>query len=132
MLESRLNHIEDVTEWDGTTITFDVASQGDKTELLFTHVGLRPAVRVLRYLLGCLDRPYPGSLRQLIETGSTRVARARRRHRLIRSSGPRRATMPGAGRIDLRYSPTRMRKGWSGSPEAAGRQVRCRSRPAAA
>jgi hypothetical protein len=44
VLESRLNFIDDKTEWKGTDITFDIARKDDKTEVRFTHVGLVPNV----------------------------------------------------------------------------------------
>jgi len=73
VLESRLNHIEDVTEWDGTTITFDIAPKGDKTEMVFTHVGLKPAVECYDTCSDAWTALIQGSLRQLIETGSTEL-----------------------------------------------------------
>src|SRR5688500_687350 len=36
--EGTLNFVDDKTEWVGTTITFDIAKKGDKTEIVFTHV----------------------------------------------------------------------------------------------
>src|SRR5690606_23998854 len=36
VLESVLSFLEDKNEWAGTTITFDIARKGDKTELVFT------------------------------------------------------------------------------------------------
>lgn len=40
--ESRLSFVKDQKEWDGTSITFDIAQKGDKTEVQFSHVGLVP------------------------------------------------------------------------------------------
>ena len=42
VLDSSLSFVEDKTEWNGTTITFDIARKNDKTEVRFTHVGLGP------------------------------------------------------------------------------------------
>ena len=42
VLDSYLNFIEDKSEWKGTKITFEIAREGDKTEVRFTHVGLVP------------------------------------------------------------------------------------------
>jgi hypothetical protein len=42
VLDSTLNFIEDKTEWNGSTIAFEISRKGGKTEVRFTHVGLLP------------------------------------------------------------------------------------------
>ena len=42
VLDSAINFVADKSEWKGTTITFEIAKKGDKTEVRFTHVGLVP------------------------------------------------------------------------------------------
>jgi hypothetical protein len=42
VLDSYLQFVEDKTEWNGTTISFEVGETGGKTEVRFTHVGLVP------------------------------------------------------------------------------------------
>ena len=42
--ESRLNFIEDKEEWTGTKIIFDITEKAGKTELKFTHEGIKPEV----------------------------------------------------------------------------------------
>ncbi|HEX9039234.1 MAG TPA: SRPBCC domain-containing protein [Ktedonobacterales bacterium] len=42
--ESSLTFVKDTGEWTGTTIRFDISRQGDKTRLVFTHVGLIPTL----------------------------------------------------------------------------------------
>ena len=42
--DSQLNFLSNKTEWNNTTIIFDIASKGDQTELNFTHVGLVPGI----------------------------------------------------------------------------------------
>jgi hypothetical protein len=34
-----MNFVEDQTEWVGTTISFDIANNGDQTEIQFAHLG---------------------------------------------------------------------------------------------
>jgi uncharacterized protein YndB with AHSA1/START domain len=71
VVEGALNFVEDKTEWAGTTITFDIARKGDKTEVVFTHVGLKPAVECYDTCSDAWTSLIQGSLRQLIETGKT-------------------------------------------------------------
>ncbi|MFO0567694.1 MAG: SRPBCC domain-containing protein [Polyangiaceae bacterium] len=70
VVESRIEFVEDKTEWDGTDIVFEIEPRNGKTELRFTHVGLSPNVE-------CYDACRQGwtfyvqqSLRKLIETGT--------------------------------------------------------------
>ena len=42
--ESQLNFIEDKEEWTGTRIIFEISEKEDKTELKFTHEGIKPEV----------------------------------------------------------------------------------------
>jgi len=42
VLENHMNYVEDQTEWVGTTISFDIAKNGDQTEVRFAHLGLLP------------------------------------------------------------------------------------------
>lgn len=71
VLEGVLNFVEDKTEWTGTTITFDIARKGDKTEVVFAHVGLEPEVECYDTCSDAWTSLIQGSLRQLIETGRT-------------------------------------------------------------
>jgi hypothetical protein len=43
VLQNYFNFVEDTTEWTGTDIVFEISEKGDKTELRFTHVGLKPS-----------------------------------------------------------------------------------------
>jgi uncharacterized protein YndB with AHSA1/START domain len=71
VLEATLNFVEDKAEWAGTTITFDIARKGDKTDVMFTHVGLKPAVECYDTCSDAWTSLIRGSLRELIETGRT-------------------------------------------------------------
>lgn len=42
VLQNYFNFVEEKTEWTGTDVVFDIAGEGDKTEVRFTHVGLVP------------------------------------------------------------------------------------------
>ena len=42
VLDGGPNFVKDKTEWKGTEIAFEIAKNGDKTEVRFTHVGLVP------------------------------------------------------------------------------------------
>lgn len=42
VLDSTLTFIKEKDEWNDTTISFDINKKGDKTELVFTHIGLTP------------------------------------------------------------------------------------------
>lgn len=42
VIDAYLNFTADKAEWKGTEIVFEISEKGDKTEILFTHVGLVP------------------------------------------------------------------------------------------
>jgi hypothetical protein len=67
--DSRLNFVEDKTEWTGTDIVFEIARKDDKTELRFTHVGLVPAFECYGGCSGAWGFYINDSLRSLITTG---------------------------------------------------------------
>jgi hypothetical protein len=71
VLEGTLNFVDDKTEWAGTTIAFDIAAKGNRTEVVFTHVGLRPQVECYDTCSDAWTSLIQGSLKQLIETGQT-------------------------------------------------------------
>src|ERR1700740_407239 len=42
--ESSLNYVDDVNEWAGTKMSFEITEKDGKTELRFSHIGLVPEV----------------------------------------------------------------------------------------
>ena len=69
VLDSYLDFIEDKREWNGTSVTFDIARKGDKTEVRFTHAGLVPAHECYGACSSAWSSYIRGSLRSLIATG---------------------------------------------------------------
>lgn len=69
VLDNYFNFIQDPTEWRGTELTFEIAQQGDKTEIHFTHVGLVPAYECFDLCSNAWGTYINGSLRSLITTG---------------------------------------------------------------
>ncbi|MBI1280848.1 MAG: SRPBCC domain-containing protein [Anaerolineaceae bacterium] len=67
--ESQINFVEDKAEWTDTEVIFEIAKQGDKTELRFTHVGLVPAIECYNECSNAWSLYINGSLRSLITTG---------------------------------------------------------------
>lgn len=70
VVDATLNFIEDRNEWTGTTIVFDIAPKGDGSEIVFTHVGIRPSVECWDICSDAWTGLVTGSLRELIETGA--------------------------------------------------------------
>jgi hypothetical protein len=40
--EARLTFVDDIDEWEGTKISFELFEEGNKTKVVFTHIGLVP------------------------------------------------------------------------------------------
>lgn len=57
-------------EWTGTEVIFDIAKEGDKTRLTFTHIGLYPEVECYEACKGGWSYYLHESLLPLIETGT--------------------------------------------------------------
>jgi hypothetical protein len=60
---------EDKTEWNGTTITFDIAKKGKQTEIRFTHAGLNPDIECFDSCSDAWSSYINGSARKLIAAG---------------------------------------------------------------
>jgi len=69
VLDGYLNFVEDKAEWTGTDIAFDVAKNGDKTEIRFTHLGLVPESECFDNCSNAWGFYINSSLRSLISTG---------------------------------------------------------------
>jgi hypothetical protein len=67
--DSHLGFVDEKKEWTGTDIVFDIARQGEKTELRFTHVGLVPAFQCYGDCAGAWTFYIEESLRARIVTG---------------------------------------------------------------
>ncbi|WP_028046662.1 SRPBCC domain-containing protein [Cellulomonas sp. URHE0023] len=69
-LESELTFIANRQEWNGTTVTFDIAENGGRTQVVFTHVGLVPEHECYEVCDDSWSSYVLGNLRRFIETGS--------------------------------------------------------------
>lgn len=65
---AEINFVKNKAEWDGTDVVFEIAKNGDKTTVRFTHVGLVPAIECYGDCSGAWGF-HLGSLRSLITTG---------------------------------------------------------------
>lgn len=69
VLDSDIRYTQDNTEWTGTTISFAISAQGEKTEVRFTHIGLVPAFECYGSCSDAWGSLIRGNLRELIATG---------------------------------------------------------------
>ena len=76
VVENYFDFVADKTEWTGTDVVFEIAKQGDATELRFTHVGLVPAYECYTVCSDAWGSYITGSLRNLITTGQGQPNRA--------------------------------------------------------
>lgn len=67
--DSQLNFVEDKTEWTGTTISFEISKDNDKTRVCFTHMGLVPAFECFDSCSNAWSQLIQQSLFSFITTG---------------------------------------------------------------
>jgi hypothetical protein len=70
VLDSYLSFAEDTTEWNDTTIAFDISNEGDKTAIRFTHMGLVPEFECFNNCSSAWGFYINSSLRSLITAGA--------------------------------------------------------------
>lgn len=68
--DSKLNFIEDKSEWTGHKIIFDITKQGDQTQVRFTQQGLSPAGECFADCSNAWNGYINNSLKKLITTGA--------------------------------------------------------------
>jgi hypothetical protein len=69
VLDNYFNFIKDQTEWKNTVISFEIFRDGNKTKMVFTHIGLVHAYECYDICSNAWGNYITGSLRNLIETG---------------------------------------------------------------
>lgn len=69
ILDNYFKFTQDKTEWKGTKISFDIAEQDGKTQIVFTHHGLVPEYECFEICRGAWTNYIQNSLASLISTG---------------------------------------------------------------
>lgn len=70
VVDSMLSFLKDKSEWNGTTIVFDISPLGDKTKIRFTHAGLVSSVECYDVCTSAWTGLIQDSLKDFIETGT--------------------------------------------------------------
>lgn len=73
VVESRLDFVDDKSEWNGTDITFDISRNGDQTDVRFTHVGLVPGIECYGACSNAWGSIINSSLKSFIMTGKGKL-----------------------------------------------------------
>src|SRR4051812_40547758 len=69
VMENHFDFTKDQSEWKDTKISFEISEKEGKTELVFTHLGLRPDHECYAICSDAWGNYINGSLKSLIETG---------------------------------------------------------------
>ena len=67
--ECQINYAEDINEWTGTKIIFEISEEGNKVRLRFTHQGLVPEIECFDSCSNSWNQIIQESLFSLITTG---------------------------------------------------------------
>ena len=67
--DSSINYTQDINEWTGTKIAFEITEKDGKTELRFSHLGLVPEIECFDSCSGAWTQLIQGALFSLITTG---------------------------------------------------------------
>jgi uncharacterized protein YndB with AHSA1/START domain len=71
--ESNLSFLEQIDEWTGTKVIFEIAKKGEKTQLTFTHQGLTSEVECYDACAPAWTQYVRNKLLPLIETNKVAV-----------------------------------------------------------
>jgi hypothetical protein len=58
--------LKDKTEWNGTTVMFEISPSGDETQVIMTHIGLVPEIECYAGCEAGWNKYFKGSLLQLL------------------------------------------------------------------
>ena len=64
--ECYLPWLKDKTEWNGTSVMFEISTSGDKTQVTMTHIGLVPEAECFSGCEAGWNRHFKGSLFKLL------------------------------------------------------------------
>jgi hypothetical protein len=76
VVDAALNFVDDKTEWIGTDIVFDIAREGNKTTVRFSHNGLVPAFACFSECSSAWGYYINASLRNFIATRNGAIGSA--------------------------------------------------------
>lgn len=72
--DSKLTFLKDEGEWNGTKIRFEISKQGDKTAVIFTHLGLNPKMECFESIRDAWNQYLQQCLLSLITNGKAELA----------------------------------------------------------